>query len=92
VVHVHCAQRASRRHLHGLVMHAQEEERRRIADGIHDDSLQSVVAVGLRLGAIRRRVGDPPVIEALELPVDAERPSGDRGEPPGVVIRSGGEK
>jgi signal transduction histidine kinase len=57
---------AHRRHLLGLVMHAQEEERRRIADGIHDDSLQSVVAVGLRLGAIRRRVGDPAVIEALE--------------------------
>jgi signal transduction histidine kinase len=57
---------AHRRYLLGLVMSAQEEERRRIADGVHDDSLQTVVAVGLALGNLRRRVHDENALEALE--------------------------
>jgi signal transduction histidine kinase len=57
---------AHRRQLLGLVMSAQEDERHRIADGIHDDSLQSVVAVGLRLGAVRRTLQEPEAIETLE--------------------------
>ncbi len=57
---------AHRRQLLGLLMNAQEEERHRIADGIHDDSLQSVVAIGLRLAALRRKIDDPAAIEALE--------------------------
>jgi signal transduction histidine kinase len=55
-----------RRNLLGLVMSAGEEERQRIAVGIHDDSLQTVVAVGLRVAAFRRRVKDPEEIEALK--------------------------
>jgi signal transduction histidine kinase len=54
-----------RRELLGLVMTAQEDERRRIADGIHDDSLQSVVAIGLRLGALARRIEDAEVVTTL---------------------------
>jgi signal transduction histidine kinase len=57
---------AHRRHLLGLVMSAQEQERHRIASGIHDDSLQTVVAVGLALGHLRRAVHDQEAIKALE--------------------------
>jgi signal transduction histidine kinase len=56
---------AHRQQLLGLVMSAQEEERHRIADGIHDDSLQSVVAIGLRLGALRQRIEDRDALETL---------------------------
>jgi signal transduction histidine kinase len=55
-----------RRQLLGLLMIAQEDERQRIADGVHDDSLQTVVAVGLALGNLRRQVHDPEALEALE--------------------------
>jgi signal transduction histidine kinase len=57
---------AHRRQLLGLVMSAQEQERRRIADGIRGDSLQSVFAVSLGLARLRRRVDDAEAIEALE--------------------------
>jgi signal transduction histidine kinase len=49
-----------------LVRNAQEQERHRIADGIHDDSLQALCAVGLGLANIQRRVSDPETSEALE--------------------------
>lgn len=55
-----------RQRLLGLVMSAQEQERQRIADGIHDDSLQTVVAVGLALENLRRRLHEPDALEALE--------------------------
>ena len=54
-----------RRELLGLVMGAQEQERRRIADGIHDDSLQAVVAVGLQLGVLRTKVETPQAETAV---------------------------
>lgn len=38
------------------MVNAQEEERRRIAADIHDDSIQQMTAVGLRLGALRHLV------------------------------------
>lgn len=57
---------AHRQYLLGLVMGAQEQERHRIADGIHDDSLQAVVAVGLWLGNLRRRESGAEAIEAIE--------------------------
>jgi len=56
---------AHRQHLLGLVMTAQEQERHRIADGIHDDSLQAVVAVGLWLEILRSQVDDQPTLTAL---------------------------
>ncbi len=39
------------------VVQAQEDERRRIADDIHDDSVQVMTAVALRLATLRRRLG-----------------------------------
>ena len=41
-----------------LLVEAHEDERRRIAADIHDDSLQILAAVGLRLHTLRRRVND----------------------------------
>ncbi|HXF37692.1 MAG TPA: PAS domain-containing protein, partial [Actinomycetota bacterium] len=51
--------------LHRLVA-AQEEERRRIAADIHDDPIQKMTAVGLRLAAIRRQVGDEEIATSLD--------------------------
>lgn len=48
----------------GLVV-AQEEERRRIAAGLHDDVIQSLTAVGLRLQALRSSVA-PADVDLLE--------------------------
>lgn len=42
-----------RRSLLARVVHAQEQERQRIAADIHDDSIQKMTAVGLRLEALR---------------------------------------
>jgi len=47
------------------LVQAQEEERRRIALDIHDDSVQKMTAVGLRLEALRNRVSDPDVRERM---------------------------
>ena len=38
---------------------AGEEERRRIAMDIHDDSIQAITAAGMRLQILRRRLDDP---------------------------------
>jgi PAS domain S-box-containing protein len=51
--------------LHRLVA-AQEEERRRIAADIHDDPIQKMTAVGLRLAAIRRQVDDQGAATSLD--------------------------
>jgi PAS domain S-box-containing protein len=51
--------------LHRLV-HAQEEERRAIASDIHDDSIQSMFAVGLRLFALRESMHDAAQIEQID--------------------------
>ncbi|HXZ98881.1 MAG TPA: GAF domain-containing sensor histidine kinase [Candidatus Binatia bacterium] len=48
---------------------AQEDERRRISDDIHDDSVQVMTAVALRLATLRRRLGDEhldPILLNLE--------------------------
>ena len=47
-------------------MSPQEQERRRVAEGVHDDSLQAVFAVGLGLANLKRRVEDQDTVEALE--------------------------
>jgi signal transduction histidine kinase len=44
-----------RRELLSRLVQAQEEERARIAEDIHDDSLQKMTAVSLRLHALRRQ-------------------------------------
>jgi PAS domain S-box-containing protein len=47
-----------RRRLLTKVVAAQEEERRRIAGEIHDDSVQVMAAVGIRLETLRRQLTD----------------------------------
>jgi signal transduction histidine kinase len=47
-----------RRNLLGHLVQAQEEERARIAGDIHDDSIQVMTAVGLRLSLIRGATGN----------------------------------
>ena len=47
-----------RRRLLSKVVAAQEEERRRIAGEIHDDSVQVMAAVGIRLENLRRQLQD----------------------------------
>jgi signal transduction histidine kinase len=54
------------------VVQAQEEERQRIADDIHDDSVQVMTAVALRLATLRRRLGEgalDPLLLNLEYDV-----------------------
>jgi signal transduction histidine kinase len=45
-----------RRELVERLVYAQEEERGRVAQDIHDDTIQAMTAVGMRLEAIRRRL------------------------------------
>ena len=46
-------------------MSAQEDERRRIAGDIHDDSIQVITAAYLRVELIRHALGDDPHAETL---------------------------
>jgi signal transduction histidine kinase len=55
-----------RRLLLSRLDHALEEERNRISLDIHDDTLQVMTAVGMRLDGLRRKVMDPAQLEALE--------------------------
>ncbi|MGW0821023.1 PAS domain S-box protein [Streptomyces sp. NPDC002845] len=48
------------------LIHAQEEERKRIAADIHDDTIQVVTAAGLRLQQLRRRLTDPRDIQVMD--------------------------
>ena len=48
------------RRLEALLVDAQESERKRIAWDLHDDSIQVMTAVALRLRAFRRRVAEDP--------------------------------
>ncbi len=56
---------AQRRELMARLVRAQEEERRRIAADIHDDAVQKMTAVGLRLEALARRVQGEEARELL---------------------------
>lgn len=46
-------------------MVAQEEERGRIAENIHDDSIQVMVAVSMRLEALKSQLPNPDAVGAL---------------------------
>lgn len=48
---------AERRQLLSRLLNAQEEERRLIANDLHDDSVQVMVAVGMELGVLGRHAG-----------------------------------
>jgi PAS domain S-box-containing protein len=56
----------NRRALLRRLVHAQEEERRAIASDIHDDSIQAMFAVGLRLFALREGLHDPVQVEQVD--------------------------
>jgi PAS domain S-box-containing protein len=56
-------------HAEERILSALEQERKRIADDIHDDSLQAVTAASLRLQLLRHSLHDPAqlgVVSALE--------------------------
>ena len=57
---------AERRRLVARVVRASEEERARIASDIHDDTVQAMTAVGLRLGLLRRRLGESADLKAFD--------------------------
>jgi signal transduction histidine kinase len=56
---------AARRELLSHLVAASEEERRRIAGDIHDDSIQAITAAGIRLDILRRSIDDPGQLELL---------------------------
>ena len=56
-----------RRRLAARLVTAQEEERRRVAADIHDDTIQTMVAVGIRLELLARRLSDPELQEELDV-------------------------
>ena len=57
-----------RRELLDRLVQAQEDERARIAADVHDDSVQAVAAVELRLGLLRRQLAevDPDLVASVE--------------------------
>lgn len=57
-----------RRRLLDRLVQAQEDERARIAADVHDDSVQALAAVELRLGLLRRRLAgaDPALVESAQ--------------------------
>ena len=56
---------AERRNLLSQLTNAHEEERRRIAEELHDDSIQVVVAVGMRLEMLAERTTDKELSDEL---------------------------
>ena len=63
---------AERRELVRHLVTAQEQERERIAADLHDDTIQVIAAVGLRIGALGRKLAgtkEGGLLDALELEV-----------------------
>ncbi|MEO8293719.1 MAG: sensor histidine kinase [Actinomycetota bacterium] len=57
---------AHRRDLLAHIVRAQEEERERIAGDIHDDPVQRVVVLGMRLQLLRRELTDPGQLQMVD--------------------------
>jgi signal transduction histidine kinase len=55
----------ARRRLLTSLAHAQEKERGRIAADIHDDSIQAITAVGMRLVTLKGLISDPQHLSML---------------------------
>jgi PAS domain S-box-containing protein len=68
----------NRRALLRRLVHAQEEERRGIASDIHDDTIQSMFAVGVRLFMLREALHDAAQIELVERLQQSVQESTDR--------------
>ncbi|MFE9636143.1 PAS domain S-box protein [Streptomyces sp. NPDC006463] len=79
-----------RRRLFTHMVQAQELERRRIAWDVHDDSIQAMVAVGMRLQLLADRVGEPYARELSQLDASVREAVGRlrnltfRLQPPGI--------
>ncbi|WP_329128751.1 PAS domain-containing sensor histidine kinase [Streptomyces sp. NBC_01476] len=58
---------SERRGLFAHLVRAQEAERQRIAWDVHDDSIQAMVAVGMRLQLLSRQVPEPVAAELAAL-------------------------
>ena len=72
------AANAERRKLLGQLVHAHEEEHKRIAEGLHDDSVQTVVALRMRLETLAARTTEPGQARELEALRDAAGEAVDR--------------
>lgn len=57
---------AERRRLLARLVDAQEEERRRVANDIHDDPLQKLVVIVMRMNLIKMREVDPETLRELD--------------------------
>jgi PAS domain S-box-containing protein len=57
---------ATRRELLSHLVSTGEEERRRIANDIHDDSIQAITAAGMRLQVLRKTLHDPLQLDLLD--------------------------
>jgi len=55
-----------RERFHEQLIDLQEQERARIAADIHDDALQSLAAVGMRLQAVARSLGSGPFVPEID--------------------------
>ncbi|HEX5627771.1 MAG TPA: GAF domain-containing sensor histidine kinase [Actinomycetota bacterium] len=55
-----------RRMLLARLVHAEEDERKRIAGDIHDDPIQKIVATSMRLQLLRQQLSDPEQLEVLD--------------------------
>jgi signal transduction histidine kinase len=55
-----------RRRLLARLVDAQEDERQRVANDIHDDPLQKLAAMKMRLQLLRRRIDDPESVTMLD--------------------------
>jgi len=66
-----------RRRLLSQLVRAQEEERKRVAADIHDDTVQAMTAVGLRLALLRKEAEHGPPGVRLETIDGLERSVGD---------------
>jgi signal transduction histidine kinase len=60
-----------RRRLLSHIVTAQEEERARIAGDVHDDPVQRVVAISMRLQLLRGTLSDPAAIEVIDKLLDS---------------------
>jgi signal transduction histidine kinase len=60
-----------RRRLMSHIVTAQEEERHRIAGDVHDDPVQRVVALNMRLQLLRRALSDPEHVEIVDKLLDS---------------------
>lgn len=48
------------------LLRAQDEDRQRLATGLHDGAVQALAAVALRIGLLRRNLTDRALIEQCE--------------------------